>query len=89
MNIAMWVLAGGVLGWAGYAYVEANKERGMILSIIIGMVGGFFGGNVLAPMLGAATETPNIFSPFALFVAVASAAACLAAGNLISKRYGV
>jgi uncharacterized membrane protein YeaQ/YmgE (transglycosylase-associated protein family) len=89
MNIAMWVLAGGLLGWAGYAHLKANEERGMIFSIIIGMVGGFFGGNVLAPMLGAATDTPNIFSPFALFVAAASAAACLAIGNLLSKRFGV
>jgi uncharacterized membrane protein YeaQ/YmgE (transglycosylase-associated protein family) len=89
MNIAMWVLAGGVLGWLGYAHLKANEERGMIFSIIIGAVGGFFGGNVLAPMLGAATETPNIFSPFALFVAAASAAACLAIGNLLAKRYGV
>jgi uncharacterized membrane protein YeaQ/YmgE (transglycosylase-associated protein family) len=89
MNIAMWVLAGCVIGWAGYAHMGANKERGMIFSIIIGAVGGFFGGNVLAPMLGAVTDTPNIFSPFALLVAVASAAACLAIGNLLSKRYGV
>ena len=89
MNLAMWVLAGGLLGWIGYAYIEANKDRGMIFSIVIGMVGGFFGGNVLAPILGAATETPNIFSPFALFVAAASAAACLAIGNLLAKRYGV
>jgi uncharacterized membrane protein YeaQ/YmgE (transglycosylase-associated protein family) len=89
MNIAMWVLAGGVLGWAGYAHLKANEERGMIFSIIIGAVGGFFGGNVLAPMLGVATDTPNIFSPFALFVAAASAAACLAIGNLLAKRYGV
>jgi uncharacterized membrane protein YeaQ/YmgE (transglycosylase-associated protein family) len=89
MNIAMWVLVGGVLGWLGYAHLKANEKRGMIFSIIIGMLGGFFGGNVLAPMLGAVTDTPNIFSPFALFVAVASAAACLALGNLLSKRYGV
>jgi hypothetical protein len=40
-------------------------------------------------MLGAGTETPNIFSPFALFVAVASAAACLTIGNMLSKRYRV
>jgi uncharacterized membrane protein YeaQ/YmgE (transglycosylase-associated protein family) len=89
MNIAVWVLAGGLLGWLGYAHLRANRERGMIFSIVIGIVGGFFGGNVLAPMLGAVTETPNIFSPFALFVAAASAAACLAIGNLLSKRYGV
>ena len=85
----MWVLAGGLLGWLGYAHLKANEDRGMIFSIIIGMVGGFFGGNVLAPMLGAVTDTPNIFSPFALFVAVASAAACLAVSSMLSKRYGV
>jgi uncharacterized membrane protein YeaQ/YmgE (transglycosylase-associated protein family) len=89
MNIAMWVLAGGVLGWVGYAHLRGNRERGMIFSIIIGIVGGLFGGNVLAPMLGAVTETPNIFSPFALFVAVASAAACLTIGDMLSKRYRV
>ena len=89
MNIAMWVLVGGLLGWLGYAHLKANEERGMIFSIIIGILGGFFGGNVLAPMLGVFTDTPNIFSPFALFVAVASAVACLAIGNLLSKRYGV
>jgi uncharacterized membrane protein YeaQ/YmgE (transglycosylase-associated protein family) len=88
MNIALWVLAGGLLGWLGYAHLEFNRQRGMIFSVIIGMLGGFFGGNVLAPMLGVVTDTPNIFSPFALFVAVASAAVCLAIGNMLSKRYG-
>lgn len=89
MNIAMWVLAGGVLGWIGFAYMRANQERGMIISVIIGMVGGFFGGNVLAPMLGAVTDTPNDFSLFSMVIAITSAAACLAIGNLVSNRYGV
>ena len=89
MNIAMWVLAGGALGWIGFSYMKVNEERGMIVSVIIGVVGGFFGGNVLAPMLGAATETPNDFNMFSLVVAMASAAACLAIGNLASKRFGV
>lgn len=89
MNIAMWVLAGGVIGWAGFAFLKVNEERGMIISIIIGMVGGFFGGNVLAPMLGAVADTPNDFSLFSMTIAVASAAACLAIGNLVSNRYGV
>lgn len=89
MNIAMWVVAGGILGWIGYAVMKANEERGMIISIIIGVVGGFFGGNVLAPMLGAVTDTPNDFSLFSLLIAAASAGAWLAIGNLLSNRYGV
>ena len=89
MNIMIWVLAGGVAGWVGYTYMRFNEDRGMIVSIIIGVVGGFFGGNVLAPMLGAVTDTPNSFSLFSLVVAMAAAAGCLAIGNLISRRYGV
>jgi uncharacterized membrane protein YeaQ/YmgE (transglycosylase-associated protein family) len=90
MNIMIWVLAGGVAGWAGYTYMRFNADRGLIVSIIIGAVGGFFGGNVLAPMLGAVTEdAPNSFSLFSLVVALAAAAGCLAIGNLLSRRYGV
>jgi uncharacterized membrane protein YeaQ/YmgE (transglycosylase-associated protein family) len=89
MNIAMWVLAGGALGWVGFVHLRANKELGLVISVIIGVVGGFFGGNVLAPMLGAATDTPNDFSLFSLAIALASAAACLAVGNVLSQRYGV
>jgi len=89
MNIAMWVLAGGVIGWMGFAMLNANQERGMVLSIIVGVLGGLFGGNVLAPMLGAVTDTPNDFSLFSMAIAVTSAVACLAIGNLVSNRYGV
>ena len=89
MNIAMWVLAGGILGWIAFVHLGANEERGMIISIIIGVVGGFFGGNVLAPMLGAAPDAVNDFSMFSLAIALGSAGACLALGNLISNRYGV
>ena len=89
MNVAMWVLAGGVIGWIGYSVLKVNEGGGMIISVTVGVLGGFFGGNVLAPMLGASTETPNDFSLFSLMVALACAAGCLAIGNLISSRYGV
>lgn len=89
MNILMWVLAGAMLGWIGFTILRANEDRGMVISIVIGAVGGLFGGNVLAPMLGAATDAPNDFSLFSLVIALASAAACLAIGNLISNRFGV
>jgi len=89
MNIAMWVLAGGVLGWIGYAALKVNEGRGMVASIIIGAIGGFAGGNVLAPMLGAVAETPNDFSLFSMTIALASAAGCLALGDLVYKRFRV
>ncbi len=89
MNIAMWVVLGGILGWIGFTILRFNAERGMVVSIIIGAVGGFFGGNVLAPMLGAVADAPNDFSLFSLVIALVSAAGCLAIGNLVSDRFGV
>lgn len=91
MNIAMWILTGGLLGWIGFPILRANADRGKrrIVPIIVGAVGGLFGGNVLAPMLGAAANTPDDFSMFALVIALASAAGCLVVGNLISNRYSV
>ena len=89
MNLAMWVLAGGVLGWIAFAYRTSNRTLGLALSVIIGAVGGFFGGNVLAPMLGTVTDTPNIFNLFSMAVALASAAACLVLGNMLARRFGM
>jgi len=89
MNIAMWVVAGGILGWIGFTILRAKAERGMVISIVIGAVGGLFGGNVAAPMLGAVLDTPNAFSLFSLVIALASAAGCLVVGNLVSDSFGV
>jgi uncharacterized membrane protein YeaQ/YmgE (transglycosylase-associated protein family) len=88
MNVAMWVLAGGVLGWIGFAYLQGNRNLGLATSMIIGAVGGFFGGNELAPMLGAVTDTPNTFNLFSLAVALLSAAACLTIASLLTRRFG-
>jgi len=89
MNIMIWLLAGGVAGSVGYSHMRLNEDRGMIVSTIIGVIGGFFGGNVLAPMLGAVADAANSFSLFSLVVALACAAGCLAIGNLLSRRYGI
>ena len=42
MNVAIWVIAGGILGWIAYTVVKANEDRGMGVLIIIGIVGGIF-----------------------------------------------
>ena len=89
MNIVVWMLAGGMLGWVGFKFAGFNEERGMVVSIIIGAVGGFFGGKLIAPMFTAAAAVPEAFSLSALFFAAAVAAAALAAGNLVYKRWGM
>lgn len=89
MNIVIWVLAGAAIGWVGYAGMHVNSERGLFISVVIGITGGFFGGNVLAPMFGTAPADPSAFSLLAFLVAVASAVGCVTLTDMIYERYGV
>lgn len=89
MNVVLWVLAGGFAGWVGFKFIGANENRGMMISIVIGVIGGYVGGYVLAPMLGESAPMPDAISLFALIMALASAAACLTIGDMISKRFNV
>ena len=89
MNVVLWMLAGAILGWIGYSYLRFNEARGMMISVIIGAVGGLVGGNVIAPMFAAAQAVPGGFSSTALIFAGAGAAGFLAAGNLIYNQWGL
>ncbi|HVC11647.1 MAG TPA: hypothetical protein VNE59_08440 [Burkholderiales bacterium] len=89
MNIVMWMLTGGIAGWVGYAFLGYNEERGMVVSIIIGIAGGIIGGKVIAPMFTAAAAVPGNFSLSAVLFAAAIATAFLALGNMVYKRWGV
>ena len=89
MNIVMWILAGGALGWAAFTLLGINQERGIVASIIIGAVGGLLGGQVVAPLISSAPIVSGDFNIQALFIAAISASACLAIGNMIERRFGV
>jgi uncharacterized membrane protein YeaQ/YmgE (transglycosylase-associated protein family) len=89
MNTLMWLLAGAFVGWVAFKYIGANEDRGMMISIIIGVVGGFIGGNIVAPTLDETVQMPDVISTFALVVAVASAALCLSVGDMVSKRFDI
>ena len=88
MNIAIWILAGGILGWVGYAFLGFNDARAKIVPILIGAAGGFFGGKVIAPLF-TAVAVPASFSMVALVFAAVVATAFLAASNFAYNRWGV
>ena len=89
MNVIVWMLAGGALGWVAYAYMGLSEDRGMMISIIIGAIGGVFGGKLIAPMFISAAAVADAFSVTALLFAAAVAVAFLVAGNLVYKRWDV
>lgn len=89
MDIVLWVLTGSVLGWVGCRYLRFNQGRGVMMSVIIGALGGLVGGKIVAPIFTATAAAPGDFSVFALFYAAAAAAAFLVLGNMVHDRWGV
>jgi len=88
-NVILWVIAGGAAGWIGYSFMKLNEDRGLVTSIVIGMVGGFLGGKLVAPIISAGgAVSPDDFSPFPLFIALASAAAIVIISSMVHKRFG-
>jgi uncharacterized membrane protein YeaQ/YmgE (transglycosylase-associated protein family) len=89
MNIVLWMLAGGILGWLGFTRLGYNEGRSLAVSVSIGVAGGFIGGHVIAPMFSAVAAVPSDFRFSALMFAAAIAAAFLFASSRIHDRWGV
>lgn len=89
MDIFMWMLTGSLVGWLGCSYLSFNEERGTVVSIAIGALGGLIGGKVVAPIFTAGVPAAEAFNAPALLFAAIVAAAFLALGNFIHKRWGV
>lgn len=89
MDILVWVLTGGAVGWLTFLFLRFNEARGLNISIAIGAMGGLLGGKALAPMFTAVAAAPGDFSVPAFFFAATAALALLALGNLVYVRWGV
>ena len=89
MNVMLWFLAGGALGWITCAAFNLNTARGLVISALIGMAGAFFGGHVLTTAFGwSLQEGATGFNPFALAMAAATAIACLKVADMLHDRFG-
>jgi len=85
MNIIIWLVVGGLIGWVASMIMRTNGQQGMILNVIVGVVGALLGGWFLAPMLGTGTINSNDFSAASLGVSLLGAVILLAIVNLVRR----
>jgi len=86
MNIIVWLIVGGLIGWIASMVMRTNAQQGVLLNILVGIVGAFLGGLLLAPLFGTGTINDNNFSLGSLLVSLAGAVILLAIVNLIRRR---
>ena len=86
MNFVIWLVVGGVLGWLASIVMKTDGQQGIFLNVIVGIVGAFLGGFLLAPLFGTGTINSSSFSVGSLLVSFVGALILLAIVNLIRSR---
>ena len=85
INVIVWLVVGGVIGWLASVVMKTDAQQGIVLNVVVGVVGAFIGGWLLAPLLGTGTINQDNFSIPALVVSFLGASALLAVVNLIRR----
>lgn len=86
MNFILWLILGGILGWLASIVMGRNDQMGIILNIVVGIVGAFLGGLLLAPLFGTGTINQSDFSIGSLLVSFLGAVILLAIVNFFRRR---
>ena len=86
MNIIVWLLVGGILGWLASILMKTDGQQGIILNVVVGIIGATIGGWIISPMVGVATINQNNFSLAGLAVSFVGAVILLAVVNLFRRR---
>jgi uncharacterized membrane protein YeaQ/YmgE (transglycosylase-associated protein family) len=85
MNLIIWLIIGGVLGWLASIVMRRDAQQGIGLNIVVGIIGALIGGWLLSPLLGAGTINQSDFSLGGLFVSFLGAVVLLAVVNLVKR----
>lgn len=72
MSFIIWIIFGALAGWIASLIMKTNKQQGLFLDIIMGILGAMIGG-FLSSTLFNISVTNNPFNPISLAIAVVGA----------------
>ena len=85
MNIIIWLVVGGLVGWVASLVMRTDARQGILLNIVVGIVGAFLGGWIISPLVGGATINQGDLSVVGLLVTLGGAILLLAIVNLVRR----
>lgn len=80
MGLILWLIVGGVIGWLASIIMRTDAQQGIFLNIIVGIIGAFIGGLILAG--GSINEGITVTS---FLVSLIGAVVLLAIVNLVRR----
>ena len=85
MNLIIWLVVGGILGWLASLVMKTDGQQGIILNVVVGIIGALIAGYLIAPLFGTGTINSNDFSVAGLLVSFLGAAVLLAIVNMFRR----
>jgi uncharacterized membrane protein YeaQ/YmgE (transglycosylase-associated protein family) len=85
MNLIIWLIIGGVVGWLASLIMRTDGQQGIVLNVVVGVVGAFLAGWFISPMVGVGTINQNNFSLASVLVSLVGAVILLAIVNLFRR----
>jgi uncharacterized membrane protein YeaQ/YmgE (transglycosylase-associated protein family) len=86
MGWLAWIIVGALAGWLASIVMKTNRQQGLLLDIVIGIVGALLGG-FLFNTLGATGITG--FNIWSLFVAFVGAVILLGVLRMVTGRRAI
>lgn len=89
MNIIVWLVVGGVIGWLASVLMKTDSQQGLLMNVVVGIVGAFIGGYLIGPLVGdSGTINAQDFSVASLVVSLLGAVILLAGVKLLRRATG-
>jgi uncharacterized membrane protein YeaQ/YmgE (transglycosylase-associated protein family) len=85
MNIIIWLVVGGLIGWVASKIMATDAQQGILLNVVVGIVGAVLGGWLISPLVGEGTINSGDFSLGGLVVSLIGAVILLAVVNLFRR----
>jgi uncharacterized membrane protein YeaQ/YmgE (transglycosylase-associated protein family) len=85
MNIVIWLVIGGLIGWIASVIMRTDGQQGILLNVLVGVVGAVLGGWLLSPLVGVSTINQSNFNVAGLLVSLVGAVILLAIVNLVRR----
>jgi len=82
MNIIIWLVVGGLIGWLASKIMNTDARQGIGLNVVVGVVGALLAGWLITPLIGGTTINQGDFSLSGLVISLLGAIILLAIVNL-------
>ena len=84
LDFIIWLIVGGIIGWIASLIMKTDAQQGILLNVVVGIIGAFIGGWLIAPLIGGSTGAGG-FDIMGLIAALIGAIILLAIVNLFRR----